>query len=298
MRRRAFIALLAGATASVYTAPCSAQSQPSRVYRLGYLAPGRIPYVLEAFQDGLRKLGYVEGQNLKIEYRFLHGAGTSADALAAELVQLGPDLIVAVATPMVVAAKRATTTVPIVMGPVADPLHSGIVTSLAHPGGNITGTTLYGAELGGKRVDIFKQALPAIARLAVLGNATSPLIQLIWPETLTAAQSLKLDARLFTVRDAGELPATFEAMAQYGADAVVVLADALFNAVRKTIIQLAAKYRLPAMYEGREYAQDGGLISYGPNAPDMARRSAAFVDKILKGAKPGDLPIEQPSASS
>ena len=147
MRRRAFIALLAGATASVYTAPCSAQSQPSRVYRLGYLAPGRIPYVLEAFQDGLRKLGYVEGQNLKIEYRFLHGAGTSADALAAELVQLGPDLIVAVATPMVVAAKRATTTVPIVMGPVADPLHSGIVTSLAHPGGNITGTTLYGAEL-------------------------------------------------------------------------------------------------------------------------------------------------------
>src|SRR6478609_7020107 len=191
MRRRAFIALLAGATASVYTAPCSAQSQPSRVYRLGYLAPGRIPYVLEAFQDGLRKLGYVEGQNLKIEYRFLHGAGTSADALAAELVQLGPDLIVAVATPMVVAAKRATTTVPIVMGPVADPLHSGIVTSLAHPGGNITGTTLYGAELGGKRVDIFKQALPAIARLAVLGNATSPLIQLIWPETLTAAQSLK-----------------------------------------------------------------------------------------------------------
>ena len=130
----------------------------------------------------------------------------------------------------------------------------------------------------------------------MLGNATSPLIQLIWPETLTAAQSLKLDARLFTVRDAGELSATFEAMAQYGADAVVVLADALFNAVRKTIIQLAAKYRLPAMYEGREYAQDGGLISYGPNAPDMARRSAAFVDKILKGAKPGDLPIEQPSS--
>jgi putative ABC transport system substrate-binding protein len=196
---------------------------------------------------------------------------------------------------MAVAAKRATTTIPIVLGPVADPLHSGIVTSLAHPGANITGTTLYGAELGGKRVEMFKQAVPAIARLAVLGNATNPLTQLIWPETLTAAQSLKLEARLFTVRDAGELSATFETMAQYGADAVVVLADALFNAVRKTIIELAAKYRLPAIYEGREYAQDGGLISYGPNAVDMARRSAAFVDKILQGAKPGDLPIEQPA---
>ena len=170
MRRRAFIALLGGAAASVHSARCSAQSQPSRVYRLGYLAPGRIPYVLEAFQDGLRELDNVEGKNLKIEYRFLHDAGTSPDALAAELVQLGPDLIVAVATPMAVAAKRATTTIPIVLGPVADPLHSGIVTSLAHPGGNITGTTLYGVELGGKRVDIFKQAVPAIGREEDWGN--------------------------------------------------------------------------------------------------------------------------------
>jgi putative ABC transport system substrate-binding protein len=133
MRRRTFIAGLGGAAASVYSARCNAQAQPSRVYRLGYLAPGRIPYVLEAFQDGLRKLGYVEGQNLKIEYRFLQESGNTPDALAAELVQLGPDLIVAVATPMAVAAKRATTTIPIVLGPVADPLHSGIVMSSRIP---------------------------------------------------------------------------------------------------------------------------------------------------------------------
>ena len=198
-------------------------------------------------------------------------------------------------TAMTIAAKRATTTIPIVMTPVADPLRAGIVTSLAHPGGNVTGTTLYGSELAGKRVEVFKQAVPAITRVAALGNGTSLLTQLLWPETQTAVRSLRLEARLFTVQDSSELSATFEAIAQDNANGVLVLADALFNSVRATIIALAAKHRLPAMYEDREFVQDGGLISYGPNIADMMRRSAAFVDKILKGAKPGDLPIEGPT---
>jgi putative ABC transport system substrate-binding protein len=292
MRRRDFINLLG---AAVMLCSSRARAQPSRTYSLGYLALAPVPYLIKALKDGLRKLGYIEDHNLKVEYRFLSAGGTSADALAAELVKHGPDVIIAVGTAMTIAAKRATTTIPIVMTPVADPLRAGIVTSLAHPGGNVTGTMLYGSELGGKRVDVFKQAVPAIARIAVLGHGTSPLTKLLWPETQTAAQSLGLEARLFTVEDPGELFATFEAIMQDRANAVLVLADPLFNSARATIIALAAKDRLPAIYEDREFVQDGGLISYGPNIADMTRRSAAFVDKILKGAEPGELPIEAPT---
>jgi putative ABC transport system substrate-binding protein len=246
-------------------------------------------------KDGLRKLGYIENRNVKIEYRILSDVGASGDALAAELVKLSPDVIITVGTAMTLAAKRATTTIPIVMTPVADPLRAGIVISLAHPGGNITGTMLYGAELAGKRVEVFKQAVPAIARIAVLGSRTSPLTQLLWPETQSAVQSLGLESRLFTVQDADELRATFEAISQDHANGVIVLADPLFNSARKTIIALVAQYRLPAVYEDREFVQDGGLISYGPSIAEMTRRSGAVVDKLLKGAKPGELPIEAPT---
>jgi putative ABC transport system substrate-binding protein len=259
------------------------------------LAITQIPSLIKALKDGLRKLGYIEGHNAKIEYRILSEGGASANALAAELVKLSPDVIIAVGTAMTIAAKQATTTIPIVMTPVADPLRAGIVTGLAHPGGNITGTMLYGAELAGKRVEVFKQAVPAIARIAVLGSRAAPLTQLLWPETQTAAQSLGLESRLFTVQDVGELRAAFEAIAQDHANSVIVLADPLFNSARKTIIALVAQYRLPAVYEDREFVQDGGLISYGPSIAEMTRRSAAFVDKILKGAKPGELPIEAPT---
>ena len=244
-------------------------------------------------KDGLRKLGYIEGQNLKLEYRFPPAAGASVDTLAAELMKLGPDVIIAVGTPAAIAAKRASTTIPIVIN-VADPLGAGIVTNLAHPGGNVTGTMLYGAELAGKRVDVFKEAVPAIARIAVLGTG-SPLTQLLWPETQTAAGPLGLKVRLFTVQDPAELSATFESIAQDNTDAVLVLADPLFLSARQTLIALAAKHHLPALYEDRQYVQDGGLISYGPNLAEMVRRLAPFVDKILKGAKPGDLPIEGPT---
>jgi putative tryptophan/tyrosine transport system substrate-binding protein len=249
---------------------------------------------MKALKDGLRKLGYIEGQNLKFEYRVLAG-GVPVDTLAAELVELGPDIIVAVGTSATIAAKRATATIPIVMTPVADPLRAGIVTNLAHPDGNITGTMLYSSELAGKRVDVFKQAVPEIARIAVLGAGESPVTRVLWPETQNAVQSLRLEARLFTVRTPADLRATFEAIAQDNANGLLVLADPMLNAARKSIIALAASNRLPAIYEDREFVRDGGLISYGPSIAEMMRRSAAFVDRILKGAHPAELPIEQPT---
>jgi len=292
MRRRDFIGLLGAAT--VLCSTRSRAQQPSKTYLIGVLATAQIPSLIKALKDGLRKLGYIEGQNLKVEYRFLPAGGASAETLATELVKLGPDIIVTIGTLMTIAAKRATTTIPIVMAPVADPLATGIVTNLAHPGANVTGTMLYGFELAGKRVDVFKAAVPTIARIAVLGTR-SRLTQLLWQETQTAAEPLGLEARLFTVQDPDELSATFDAIAQDNAHGLLVLADPLFNSARQMIIALAAKHRLPAIYEDREFVQDGGLISYGPNIAEMTRRSAAFVDRILNGAKPGDLPIEGPT---
>jgi putative tryptophan/tyrosine transport system substrate-binding protein len=170
MKRRDFITLLCGAAASLCSAHSRAEQQQSKIYRIGYLASAQIPHLIEAWQDALRKLGYIEGQNLKTEYRFLQGAAITLDALAAELVRLSPDVIVTLATPPVIAAKRATKTIPIVMATAGDPVGLGIVDSLAHPGGNVTGVTLYGAELSGKRMEVFKEAVPGIARIAVLGN--------------------------------------------------------------------------------------------------------------------------------
>jgi putative ABC transport system substrate-binding protein len=214
--------------------------------------------------------------------------------LAAELVKLGPDVIIALGTAEAIAAKRATTTIPIAIF-IADPLGTGIVTNVAHPGGNVTGIMLYGAEFAGKRIEVFKEAVPAIARIAVLGTK-NPLSHLHWSETQTAATKLGLEARLFTVQDpSAELLAAFESIAQHNVNGVVVLPDLQFFSVRQTMVALAAKHRLPAIYEDREYVQDGGLISYGPNAAKMVRRVVPTVEKIFKGAKPGDLPIEGPT---
>jgi putative ABC transport system substrate-binding protein len=193
------------------------------------------------------------------------------------------------------AAKRATTTIPIVMALIADPVRSGVVASLAHPGGNITGVTLYASELSGKRVEVLKEAVLGVARLAVLGHRTNPISQYTWEETREAARALAIEPQLFMVRELDELDAAFGAMRRSDADAVVVLLDAIFYSARRQISVLAAGHRLPAMYDMREYAEDGGLISYGPNFVEMTRRSAALVDKVLKGAKPADLPIEQPT---
>jgi putative ABC transport system substrate-binding protein len=243
----------------------------------------------------MRRLGYIEGQNLKIEYRFREGGIATLDELAVELVRLQPDIIVTFGTPPVVAAKRVTTTIPIVMAPAGDPLASGILASLSHPGGNITGLTLYASELTGKRLELFKEAVPGITRIAVLGNARNPTHQLLWQEAEKAARPLALVARLFTVQEVADLPAVFDAIVRDGANGVVVLPDVMLDSVPRTVLALAADHRLPAMYHRREYIQDGGLISYGPNVVELTRRSAAYVDKILKGAKPADLPVEQPT---
>jgi putative tryptophan/tyrosine transport system substrate-binding protein len=259
------------------------------------LASARNARLEAPLQDGMRKLGYIEGRNLKTEYRFLEGGAATLDELAAELVRLGPDVIVTMGTPPLIAAKRATTTIPIVMANAGDPLAFGIVASLAHPGGNITGRTLYASELAGKRLEVFKEAVPGVTRIAVLANARNPLHQRLWQETERAARPLALQTHLFTVQEAADLSAVFEAIARDGANGVVVLSDVLFGSAPRRITTLAADHRLAAMYDDRSYIQEGGLVSYGPNVVEVTRRSAVYVDKILRGAKPADLPVEQPT---
>jgi putative ABC transport system substrate-binding protein len=290
MRRRDFICTLAVIAAWPLIARAQ---QASKVYRLGYLAPAPIPHLRDALFEALSELGYLEGKNLKVEYRY--GAGEALDALAAELVGLKPDLIVTVATSQALAAKRATTTIPVVMATAGDPLRFGVVTSLARPGGNVTGVTLYATELSAKRIELFREAVPRIKRLACLDNAKNPYGQILWQETEPAARALGLEPMLFEMQKLGDLPATFREMEGKDADALIVFSDALFNSARRQIVALAAEHRLPAMYAGPEFVEDGGLISYGPNIVEMTRRSAAFVDKILKGANPADLPVEQPT---
>jgi putative ABC transport system substrate-binding protein len=291
MRRREFIKLLGG-TVGTWPITVSAQ-QSSKIYRLGYLAPAPIPHLIDALVTTLRELGYVEGKNLKIEYRY--GALETLDALAAELVKLHPDAIVTVATPPAIAAKRATTTIPIVMATAGDPVRLGVVTSYARPGGNITGVTLYGTELSAKRVELFREAIPAIERIAFLANGKNLYSKFLWEETEPTARTLGLEPLLFSLQELGDLPGIFGEMERKGANALVVFSDALFNYARRQIIALAAQHHLPAMYDAREFVDDGGLISYGPDIAEMTRRSASFVDKVLKGINPADLPIEQPT---
>jgi len=293
MRRREFIKIVAIAGTG-WPHAVRAQ-QPTKMYRLGYLAPVRIPHFIEALQTGLRELGYVEGRNLQVDYRFGGSQLDTLDVPAAELVALGPNAIVTVATAAAIAAKRATATIPIVMAIVGDPLRAGLVANLAHPGGNITGTTMYESELSGKRVDVLKEAMLGISRIAVLGNAINPSNQYWWEEMQPAARALGIEQQLFMVGEPGALATVFAAMQRNGVDAVIVLADPMLISAQRQIIELAAEHRLPAMYGQREYVEDGGLISYGPNVVEVIRHSATFVDKILKGAKPADLPIEQPT---
>jgi putative ABC transport system substrate-binding protein len=290
MRRRDFVGTLLGGAAGW---PIIARAQQPKIYRLGYLAPAPISHLKAALFEALRDLGYIEGQNLKVDYRY--GAGKALEALAAELVALQPDVIVTVASSQALAAKRATTTIPVVMATAGDPLRLGVVSSLARPGGNVTGVTLYGTELSAKRIELFREAVPVIKRLAFLANGQNPYGKVLWEEAEPAAGALGLEPILYQVQELGDLPATFAEMGRKQTDAVVVLSDALFNNARRQIIALAAERHLPAMYEGREFVEHGGLISYGPDIVEMTRRSAAFVDKILKGAKAADLPIEQPT---
>jgi putative ABC transport system substrate-binding protein len=240
-------------------------------------------------------LGYVEGQNLTIEYRVVLGQSKTYDELAAELARLALDAIVVVGTPPALAAKRQTTTIPIIMAPAADPLRTGLVESLSRPGGNVTGVSLYGSEIARKRMEVFKEAVLGVQRIAVLGNADNPLHRPLWDDLQPIGPALGLQFRLFVVSGLDRLPAVFSAVKQDGCDAMTLLSDAQFFSARREISSLAAVHRLPAMYESRESVDDGGLISYGANIPDLTRRAAAFVVKVINGAKPADLPIEQPT---
>jgi ABC-type uncharacterized transport system substrate-binding protein len=293
MRRRTFVA---GAVA-LLAAPLAAQAQPAgKIYRIGWLSYERYPPGDDAFQRGLRDLGWVEGRNVITEYRFVQGQPmqpTGALGLAVDLVALKVDLIVAIAGP-VRYTKEATTTIPIVFVVYADPVQLGLVTSLARPGGNLTGLTSIGSALFPKRLQLLKDAVPGISRVAVLVNPLRPWANLETARTNVAAQSLGLHLQRVEVADPTKFERAFSDMAKDRAQALVVDNDTLFSYHRKELADLALKHRLPTMSDLREHVEAGGLMAYTVHDPDLYRRAATYVDKILKGAKPADLPVEQP----
>jgi ABC-type uncharacterized transport system substrate-binding protein len=277
--------------------PAAGAQQATKVHRIGWLSTSapRVDLTPDALRQGLRELGYVEGQNLVMEYRWAEGKAERLPDLAAELVQLPVDVIVAAGTAAVRAAQHATRTIPIVMADTADPVGQGLVASLARPGGNITGFSLLMAELPSKRLELLKETVPQRARVAVVANPADPTYEARMNNLRMAAQALGLPLHVVEMRRADELDPAFAAMPRAGVDALLVFGDTLLlGRLRGRTIDLAAKHRLPAMYEGRPWVVAGGLMSYGPSLSDMHRRAAVFVDKILKGAKPADLPVEQP----
>ena len=282
-------------TLSLLVALLTAEAQEAtHVYRIGLLNSAPTSRV-EAFRQSLRELGYVEGQNLVIESRYAEGSVERFPDLAAELVRLKVDVMVA-GGPAVRAAQHATRTIPIVMAGANDPVGEGFVASLAHPGGNITGLSLLGAELPGKRLEILKELVPPSARIAVLANPANARYGSVMHNLTVAAQALGFHLHVVEIRRADELDTAFAAMTQARADALVVVDDGvlLSSSLGGRIVDLAAKSRLPAIYIAKFHVEAGGLMSYGASFPDIWRRAATYVDKILKGAKPADLPIEQP----
>jgi putative ABC transport system substrate-binding protein len=297
MRRREFIAGLAGTAA--WPLSGHAQQQAGKVPRIGYLgatSPSDRPPLLDAFRQGLRELGWVEGQNIVIDYRFAEGSLDRLPGLAAELIGLKVDLIVSVGTQGVTAARNATGTIPIVMIGVRDPLGIALIASLARPGGNVTGVSgSPGLEIVAKQLELLKETVPKIRRVAILSNPANAYHQLAIREVSVAARSLGVRLQLLEARGPNEFDGAFAAMARERVEALLVVSDSIFNAHRARLADLAARSRLPAAYGIRESVEAGGLMSYGPSFLDFYRRSATYVDKILKGAKPADLPVEQPT---
>jgi putative ABC transport system substrate-binding protein len=296
--RRAFIGTVAG---GLLAAPLAAEAQQAaKIARIGYLAGSLAgnPHLPEAFRQGLRDLGYVEGRTVVIEYRDAEGKLERLPALAVELVALKVDVILAGGTPQALAAKQATRTLPIVFAAHADPVGSGLVTSLARPGGNVTGLSLLAPELVGKRLERLKQAVPGVNRVAVLwepGAYVELTERDILKETEVAARALGVRLQFVEARGPADFDRAFSDMTRARAGALTVLPSTMFIIERRRLVDLAAKNRLPSVYTSREYVDAGGLMSYGPSIADLFRRAATYVDKILKGAKPGDLPVEQPT---
>jgi putative ABC transport system substrate-binding protein len=291
MKRRAFIAALGGAAAW----PLCARAQPVKVPRVGYVfsfVPSEGRHLWEACRQGLRELGYVEGHNIVLEPRWAEGRHERLPALVAELVRLNVDVIVAAATPASRAAKAATSTIPIVIVAVGEPVKVGLIQNFARPGGNVTGLSLLTPELSGKRLELMIDALRKLARVAVLMNPDNPVSAVFLEETTQAAEKAGIAVERWDARNPAEVEQAFAAAT---ADALIVFDDPAIWSYRAQVVRLAAARRMPAMYGLRDFVDDGGLMSYGPNRPDQYRRTAGYVDKILKGAKPGDLPVEQPT---
>jgi putative ABC transport system substrate-binding protein len=275
--------------------PSAEAQQAAKIPRIGYLtlasASSNLPR-REAFLHGLRNLGYIEGQNVNIEYRYANSRTDRLPELAADLVRIQVDVIVAGGTQVNLAAKKATNTIPIVMANADDPLGSGLVQSLARPGANVTGLSSMSLELNGKRLELFREAFPKVRRLAVLWHTLSnPAFR----ETQAAAAPLGFEIRSLEVRGRTELESTLPLITKERVDGLFPVTSAFMSANRKPIVEFAAKNRFPALYPNDEYVTDGGLMSYAANVHEMHRRAATYVDKILKGAKPADLPVEQPT---
>jgi putative tryptophan/tyrosine transport system substrate-binding protein len=297
MDRRAFIAIVGGSVLAV--APAVRGQQTAKVYRVGYLTvPSRetAQGVANSFQLALRDVGWMEGQNLVLDYRFADSNMDRLSELAAELVRLRADVIVAGANTAVSAAKSATRTIPIVMFLAVDPVGSGLVASLARPGGNVTGLTQNaGPEIYGKQLQLLKEAFPRISRVAILANRATSTYARAVREIEAATRALGLQGQILEIRDPGEFDNAFAALTAARADAIFITTDSLFYQHRTRLAQLAAKSRLSAIWGLRDHVEAGGLMSYATDLHDLARRAATFVDKILKGAKPADLPVEQPT---
>jgi len=297
MNRRDFLATL---SVSVLAAPLAAEAQQlAKVYRIGYLTvPSRATAggVADTFERTLRDLGWIAGQNVTIDYRFADSDVSRLPELAAELVRLRADVIVSGANAAVAAVKKETSTTPIVMFLAIDPVASGLVASLARPGGNVTGlTATVGPEIYGKQLQLLKSAFPRISRVAVLVTRSTPLYARALPEIETATRALGLQQQLAMVRDPGDFESALATLTAARPDAIFVPNDSMFYQHRTRLAELVAKTRLPSMWGAREFAEAGGLMSYYTDLDDLGRRAAIFVDRLLKGARPGDLPVEQPT---
>src|SRR5438874_2278071 len=297
MRRRSFIAGIIG-SAVISPLAARAQQQAGKEPRIGFLSltsPSDRPPLLDAFRQRLRELGRVEGQNIVIDYRYAEGRVDRLPDLAAELVRLKVDVIVSMGTQGATAAKNATETIPIVMIAVRDPVGIGLIASLARPGGNVTGVSGYaGLGIVAKQLELLKETVPKIRRVAILSNPTNAYHQLAIREVTVAARSLGVQLQLLEARGPNEFDGAFAAMAKERVGALLVLSDAMLSSHRTRLADLAARSRLPAAFGVRDDVEAGGLMSYGPSILDSYRQAATYVDKILKGAKPADLPVEQP----
>jgi putative ABC transport system substrate-binding protein len=297
MSKDVFVFICPLLTVFLLTGSFAEAQQPTKIPRIGLLSPNSpsdSALLHQAFRLGLRDLGWVEGKNISIEYRYAEGRSDRLPDLAADLVRLKVDVIVAVVTSDALAAQKATSAIPIVMTSGGDPVATGLVESLARPGGNVTGLSQMISELGGKRLELLTEMVPKLSRVAVLWNPQSASSTLYWKELQLPARQLGVQLHSLEVRSPNDFDQAFEDATRARAGALVITGAPVFGANLKRIAGLAAKSRLPSIYHVSEFADAGGLVTYGPDRPDMYRRAATYVDKILKGAKPAELPVEQP----